>query len=40
MMYKKNNVRFLFYVKVYLLEKLNYRDVFGLYVFVLCYFNF
>lgn len=38
MMYKKNNVRFLFYVKVYLLEKLNYRYVFCL--FVLCYFNF
>lgn len=26
----KNNVRLLFHAKVYLSEKLNYRDVFGL----------
>lgn len=36
---KKNNVRFLFHAKVYLSEKLNYRDVFGLHVSVLRYLN-
>lgn len=36
---KKNNVRLLFHAKVYLSEKLNYRDVFGLHVSVLRYLN-
>lgn len=35
----KNNVRLLFHAKVYLSEKLNYRDVFGLHVSVLRYLN-